>query len=395
MISTATRLLGIHEYYFSQKLREIAGLRAQGHHVLNLGIGSPDLPPSERSISALCEAAQQPQNHAYQSYQGILALREAMSAWYATKFGVNLDASNQILPLIGSKEGIMHLSMTFLESGDVALVPNPGYPSYSVCAKLAGATVRHYDLNAARGWLPDLEELASSDLSSVKIMWVNYPNMPTGANADRGFFDDLIAFGQAHNILIINDNPYAFVLPKGRPLSIMSSVGAFATAVELNSLSKSHNMAGWRIGMLVGDAHYIGEVIRFKSNMDSGMFQPIQVAAVEALRADETWYAALNETYSARQKLAIELLNLLGCKPKLPQTGLFVWAKIPENYADAYTLSDQILEQAKVFITPGGIFGSNGNNYVRISLCATKEVFQAAISRIESSIVSPQKNTKI
>lgn len=381
IIKTAQRLDAIQEYYFSTKLKEIAAMNAAGKGVINLGIGSPDLPPSAETIETLAQTSQNSKNHAYQSYVGIPALREAFANWYQTYFGVTLNPVNEILPLIGSKEGIMHIAMTYLEPGTEALVPNPGYPTYRSASLLAGATLREYELSEQNNWLPNLQALSQQDLSKVRLMWINYPNMPTGAPATRSFFEELIQFGKQHNILIVNDNPYSFVLNENH-LSILSIAGAKEVALELNSLSKSHNMAGWRIGMLAGKAEHLADVLRFKSNMDSGMFLPLQLAAVKALSNSPAWYAALNEIYRKRQQKVFELLQLLDCQFDATQTGMFVWAKIPTKYRDSYELSDEILYNKNVFLTPGGIFGSQGNAYIRISLCAEVSVFEEAIQRL-------------
>jgi LL-diaminopimelate aminotransferase len=380
-ISPASRMNLVQEYYFSTKLKQIAEMRASGIDVLNLGIGSPDLPPSDSTISALSESAQKPQNHAYQSYVGIPALREAMSIFYQNAYGVSLNPTNEILPLIGSKEGIMHISMAYLETGDEVLVPNPGYPTYRAASLLTGATVVDYDLSEENGWLPDLKELAKKDLSKVKLMWVNYPHMPTGAKATKAFFEELRDFASTYNILVVNDNPYSFIL-NDDPQSILSVEGMKEVALELNSLSKSHNMAGWRMGMLMGKAEFINPVLRFKSNMDSGMFLPLQMAAVQALQNDKSWFESLNETYRKRQQKVFEMMELLDCQYDKNQSGMFVWAKIPDKYSTGYQLSDEILEKTGVFITPGGIFGTAGDGYIRTSLCAEVSVFEEAILRI-------------
>lgn len=385
-VNPASRMNLVQEYYFSTKLKQIAEMRASGIDVLNLGIGSPDLPPSAETISALAESAQKPQNHAYQSYVGIPALREAMGNFYQSAYGVSLNPVNEILPLIGSKEGIMHISMAYLEAGDEVLVPNPGYPTYRAASLLTGATVVDYDLSEVNGWLPDLKELAKKDLSKVKLMWVNYPHMPTGAKATKAFFEELRDFALAHNILIVNDNPYSFIL-NDDPQSMLAIKGMKEVALELNSLSKSHNMAGWRMGMLMGKAEFINPVLRFKSNMDSGMFLPLQMAAVKALQNDKTWFDSLNETYRKRQQKVFEMMELLGCQYDKNQSGLFVWAKIPSNYASGFALTDEILEKTGVFITPGGIFGTAGDGYIRTSLCAEVSVFEAAILRIRKGLV--------
>jgi aspartate/methionine/tyrosine aminotransferase len=385
IIAPASRLGEVKEYYFSTKLREIAQMNAAGKQVLNLGIGSPDMAPPKAVISTLIEESQQIGVHGYQSYIGLPELRQAFSEWYATHFKVNLDANSEILPLIGSKEGVMHISMTFLEQGDEVLIPNPGYPAYQAVARLTGATIQTYELAEERGWLPDLEALGKRDLSKVKIMWVNYPHMPTGTQATKQFFSELVAFAKKHQILICNDNPYSFIL-NDNPLSIFSVEGAKEVALELNSLSKAHNMAGWRLGMLGGAAHYIQNVLRFKSNMDSGMFRPVQMAAVKALSLDKSWYQSLNKRYKERQEKVFELMDLLECQYNPNQTGLFVWAKIPAHYKDAFELSDEILYQSNVFITPGGIFGSQGDRYIRASLCSEVSVFDTAIGRIKAAI---------
>ncbi len=382
MIKTASRLGEVKEYYFSRKLREIAELRAAGKDVLNLGIGSPDLSPSQAVLDTLKVESAKENNHAYQTYSGLIELRTAFSDWYKKYYDVSLNPTNEVLPLIGSKEGIMHISMTYLEAGDEVLVPNPGYPAYRAVANLTGATIIDYDLKEENDWLPDLKALAKKDLSKVKIMWLNYPNMPTGTRATKAFFKKIITFGKAHNILIVNDNPYSFILNE-EPLSILSIEGAKDTALELNSLSKSHNMAGWRIGVLVGKAEYLQTILRFKSNMDSGMFKPLQLAAATALQNPQSWYDNLNGIYRERREIVFELLDLLNCKFDRNQVGMFVWAKIPESYQTGFELSDELLEKTYVFITPGGIFGSNGDKYIRVSLCSKKEVFKEAIKRIK------------
>lgn len=384
-IAVAKRLQHTEEYYFSRKLREIDEMNKAGANVINLGIGSPDLPPHPAVIEALNEYAQKPNTHAYQGYKGIPALRNAMAAWYQRFYGVALNADTEVLPLIGSKEGIMHICMTYLQEGDEALVPNPGYPTYRSAVQLSGATVVDYNLEEKNNWLPDLDALSKKDLSRVKLMWVNYPHMPTGAVTNKAFAAQLIQFARKHNILICHDNPYSFIL-NDRPESLLQVEGARDVVLELNSLSKSSNMAGWRIGMLVGKASWINEVLRFKSNMDSGMFQPVQMAAVKALELGQDWYDGLNDIYRGRRKKVFELLELLNCTFDTKQVGMFVWAKIPATAKDGYALTDQILEQAQVFITPGGIFGSNGNGYIRVSLCKDETVFEEAISRIRSKV---------
>jgi LL-diaminopimelate aminotransferase len=381
MIIPAKRLDSIQEYYFSKKLKEIAAMNSNGHHVLNLGIGSPDLPPSDATIAALSLESQNKNQHAYQSYVGIPALRKAFADWYLQHFKVELNPINEILPLLGSKEGIMHTCMTYLERGDKALIPNPGYPAYRAAVTLAGATCIEYDLEEKKGWMVDIDKLSKrKDLNKVKLMWLNYPNMPTGAKATKEFFEELVAFAKENQILLINDNPYSFVL-NTEHLSLLSVEGAREVALELNSLSKSHNMAGWRVGMLAGKSEFLSDILRFKSNMDSGMFLPVQLAAVQALSNDQHWFDELNTIYKVRQEKVFELLHFLACKFDPKQTGMFVWAKIPSNYKSGYELSDKILYDAKVFITPGGIFGSRGDKFIRVSLCSNLEIFEEAIKR--------------
>lgn len=379
----ALRLQGINEYYFSQKLREIDGLNRAGKDIINLGIGSPDMPPHPEVIKILQEESAKPGNHAYQGYKGSATLRQAIATWYSRYYAVELNPETQILPLIGSKEGIMHICMTYLNIGDQALIPNPGYPTYSAAVRLAGGEPLSYDLTAAQNWLPDFEALEHTDLQKVKLMFVNYPHMPTGALPDSAVFGKLVSFAQKHSILLVHDNPYSFIL-NDQPRSIMSTAGAMDVAIELNSLSKSHNMAGWRVGMLVGASDRINEILKFKSNMDSGMFLPLQLAAARALELDELWHSSVNDAYKKRQTKVFQLLEMLDCKFEATQAGMFVWASVPEKYADGYGLSDELLASAGVFITPGGIFGSNGNIYVRVSLCASEEKVEQAIVRIKN-----------
>ncbi|MEI5986238.1 MULTISPECIES: pyridoxal phosphate-dependent aminotransferase [Sphingobacterium] len=384
-IEVAKRLQLTEEYYFSKKLREIDEMNKNGAQVINLGIGSPDLPPHPEVIKTLQEQAALPNTHGYQSYKGIPVLRQAMADWYRRYYQVELNPNTEILPLIGSKEGIVHICMTYLQEGDKALIPNPGYPAYASAVRISGATIVPYELSADNNWLPDLEELEQSDLQDVKLMWINYPHMPTGTLANSNFFERIIAFGKKHNILICHDNPYSFILNE-HPQSIMAVEGAMETAIELNSLSKSSNMAGWRIGMLIANEQRIGEILRFKSNMDSGTFYPLQMAAAKALSLDKSWYTQLNEEYKLRRVKVFELMDLLNCKYDPNQVGLFVWAKIPATYQDSYQLADDILYKAHVFITPGGIFGSAGEQYIRISLCAQTAVYELAINRIKESL---------
>lgn len=383
IISPASRLGEVQEYYFSMKLREIARMRAEGKLVLNLGIGSPDLPPAQEVMDELSNWAGYKDVHGYQSYTGIPELRRAFADWYAQWFGATLDPEGEVLPLMGSKEGLMHIAMSFLEAGDEALVPNPGYPAYRAVSNLAGATAREYRLEENLGWMPDLDALGRQDLSRVKLLWANYPNMPTGAQAREGFFGELVAFARRHGILVVNDNPYAFILNQEQR-SILSVPGAREVALELNSLSKAHNMAGWRIGMLAGREDYLKVVLRFKSNMDSGMFKPLQLAAVKALQSPPSWYGSLNAVYRERREAVFQLLDLLGCAYDKGQVGMFVWAKVPEHYASGYELSDETLYYHHVFLTPGGIFGSQGERFIRISLCSDGALYEEAIRRIEN-----------
>ncbi len=383
IVHVARRIEHVAEYYFSQKLRQIQQMNELGEPVLNLGIGSPDLPPEEGVLKELSREVLESDHHAYQSYIGLPELRRAFAKWYSDYFEVSLDADCEVLPLMGSKEGLMHIAMSFLEEGDEVLVPNPAYPAYAAVSHLAGARVRYYDLSEEKSWLPELEVLEREDLQGVKIMWLNYPHMPTGASASKALFAELVAFAERHKMLLVNDNPYAFIL--NRPLSILSVPGAKRVALELNSLSKSHNMAGWRIGMLAGAAPYLQAVLRFKSNMDSGMFKPLQLAAAKALSLGRAWYAQQNEVYAARREKAFELLDLLRCSYDGSAGGLFVWAKIPERFAFAEVFSDLLLEKARVFITPGMVFGSRGQRYLRMSLCNEESVFEEAASRVRRS----------
>ncbi len=382
-MKTAKRLEGIGEYYFSQKLREIEALNKEGKAIINLGIGSPDLPPHPDVIKILQEEAAKLNTHAYQSYKGSPALRKAMGDWYKKWYNTDLDPDTEILPLIGSKEGIMHICMTYLDKGDQSLVPNPGYPTYSSAVKLAGGKAVEYKLKEKNNYEPDFEKIARQDLSKVKLLFINYPQMPTGQLPSPALFEKLVAFGREHNILIVHDNPYSFILNE-QPMSLLSIAGAKDCVVELNSLSKSHNMAGWRIGMLAGSEKRITEILRFKSNMDSGMFLPAQLAAAKALSLGNDWYDGVNAVYRERREAVFALLSLLGCKYSTDQAGMFVWAKIPAAYKDGYALSDAVLYKANVFITPGGIFGKEGTKYIRVSLCAPVERFEASIDRIKN-----------
>ncbi|MCA5004900.1 pyridoxal phosphate-dependent aminotransferase [Sphingobacterium bovistauri] len=383
-IQVAKRLQHTEEYYFSKKLREIDEMNKAGAQVINLGIGSPDLPPHPDVIKELTAQASLSNTHGYQNYKGAPALRQAMADWYSRYYRVNLDANTEILPLIGSKEGIVHICMTYLQEGDEVLIPNPGYPAYTSAVRVTGATPVPYTLSQSNNWLVDFEELEKSDLSKVKMMWINYPHMPTGALANTEFFEKVIAFGKKYNILICHDNPYSFIL-NDSPESIMTVKGAKEVAIELNSLSKSSNMAGWRIGMLVANETRIGEILRFKSNMDSGMFLPLQLAAAKALNLDKSWYTQLNEEYAERRKKVFEIMDLLNCKYNLNQVGLFVWAKVSDKYRNSYELSNKVLYDTNVFITPGGIFGTAGDQFIRISLCANPTNLDKAITRIKEN----------
>jgi LL-diaminopimelate aminotransferase len=379
----ARRLDGIGEYYFSQKLREIDELNKQGKNIINLGIGSPDMPPHPDVIRTLQEESVKPNVHGYQSYKGSPLLRKAMSDWYKVWYGVELDPDTEILPLIGSKEGIMHICMTYLDKGDEALVPNPGYPTYRSAIMLAGGKCKEYKLREKNNYEPDFDKLSKKSLKKVKLMFVNYPQMPTGQLPSRELFEKLVAFGNENEILIIHDNPYSFILNED-PMSLLSIEGAKDCVLELNSLSKSQNMAGWRVGMLCGAKERIDEVLRFKSNMDSGMFLPVQLAAAKALTLGKEWYDEVNKVYKIRREKAFDLLDRLGCNYSTQQAGLFVWAKIPTNYENGFELSDDVLNNSNVFITPGGIFGDAGEKYVRVSLCAPVGRFEEAIKRIKN-----------
>lgn len=387
-VTPAERVGNVKEYYFSRKLREVAEMNARGLDVISLGIGGPDLPPSQEVIATLCDAANDPRNHSYQSYTGIPELREAFARWYARWYGVELNPSTEILPLIGSKEGIMHITMALVNPGDCVLVPDPGYPTYTSVSRLAGAEIIKYSLLPERGWMPDfdlLDTLPEVKEGRVKVMWLNYPNMPTGTPATRELFERAVRFGREHGVLIVNDNPYSFILkPSGvRPLSILEVEGAKETAMEMNSLSKSHNMAGWRVAMLAGNPEFISWVLRVKSNIDSGQFRPVMLAAARALDLGEEWYEELNAVYTDRRKVAEEIMQALGCEFDPAQRGLFLWGRIPEAEESSEAMADRILYDKRVFVTPGFIFGRNGERYIRISLCATEENLRRALDRIK------------
>lgn len=377
----ARRLDSVKEYYFSKKLKEIAQLNANGADIISLGIGGPDRPPHKDVIDTLCSEAAVASNHSYQPYVGIPQLRQAFAAWYLRFYGVSLDANTEIQPLIGSKEGILHTTLAFVNPGDGVLVPNPGYPTYSSVSRLAEAEIFTYDLLESNNWQPDFDQLEAMPLDKIKLMWVNYPNMPTGAQAIMELFQRLVDFGKRHGIVIVNDNPYSFILHE-KPLSILSVPGAKDIAIEMNSMSKSHNMAGWRIGMLASNPQFIQWILKVKSNIDSGQFKPMMLAAVKALEAPDSWYEDVNATYSRRRKIAEKIMATLGCTFDPRQGGLFLWGKIADDMESAEAVSDKLLYDARVFITPGFIFGSNGERYIRISLCATEEKMTEALERI-------------
>ncbi len=398
MIEVSSRLNGIGEYYFSTKLKEIEGLNKAGHAVINLGIGSPDLPPHPSVVEALQEAAGRDNTHAYQSYKGSPILRNAISGWYKKWYNVNVDPDSEVLPLIGSKEGIMHICMTYLQEGDAALIPNPGYPTYASAVKLAGGEVLSYKLDAEHQWHPDLtdwkERITKFNATShgrVKLIFLNYPHMPTGQLSDKNLLQEIIEFAKRENIMVVHDNPYSFIL-NDEPSSLFEFDKSKEVVIELNSLSKSHNMAGWRVGMIVASAENINSILRFKSNMDSGMFLPVQLAAAKALELGADWFEKVNLQYAERKSVACRLLNLLGCTYTENQVGMFIWASIPAGYDSGYTLSDKLLRESFVFITPGGIFGDAGDQYIRVSLCSKKEVLEEAITRIEKSINRKEMN---
>lgn len=382
MIHTADRLHTVEEYYFSKKLREVRGLMAEGRPIINMGIGSPDLAPATAIIESIQNAVTDTGAHQYQSYQGLPQLRQAIADFYASRFGVTADPTTEILPLMGSKEGIMHISMAFLNQGDEVLIPNPGYPTYSAVTKLVGAVPKYYNLTSDNNWFPDVEALQLQDLSKVKIMWISYPHMPTGATADEGQFATLIAFAKKNDILLVNDNPYSFVL-NDQPKSILAVAGAKKVALELNSLSKTFNMAGWRVGMVLGSSEHINAILKVKSNMDSGMFYGIQKGAITALESSQEWFDGLNKVYTLRRELIFQLADKLNCSYDKNAVGLFVWAKLPEGSKPAEDIIDEVLYDKNIFITPGTIFGSNGEGYIRFSLCVPEEKIKEAIGRFE------------
>jgi aspartate/methionine/tyrosine aminotransferase len=380
MIQTADRLNTVQEYYFSKKLREVRGLMAQGKPIINMGIGSPDLTPSEHVLKAIQDSVFDAGAHQYQSYQGLPQLREAIASFYKEKFDVTADSTTEILPLMGSKEGIMHISLAFLNAGDEVLIPNPGYPTYTSVTNLVGAVPKYYDLTADNDWFPNLEELEKQDLSKVKIMWLSYPHMPTGATATKEQFVKIVAFAKRHDILLVNDNPYSFVL-NTEPASILSISNSKEVCLELNSLSKTFNMAGWRVGFVLGSEDHINAILKVKSNMDSGMFYGIQKGAIAALESSDDWFVELNKVYSARRELIFQLADTLGCTYDREAVGMFVWAKLPEGSVASEEFIDDILYKKDLFITPGTIFGSNGEGYIRFSLCITEDKIKEAIAR--------------
>ena len=383
VIEPARRTYAVSEYYFSKKLKEVAEMNARGLDVINLGVGSPDLPPAEDAVEILCNSARQANTHGYQPYVGILELRKAFADWYKKWYNVDLNPNTEIQPLIGSKEGILHISLAFLNQGDGVLIPNPGYPTYSSVSHLVEAKIIPYDLKEENQWQPDFAALEKTDLTNVKLMWVNYPHMPTGTPATRELFEKLVAFGKKHNIVVVNDNPYSFIL-NDHPMSILEIEGAKEICIEMNSLSKSHNMPGWRMAMLASNSQFVQWILKVKSNVDSGQFKPMMLAAAQALQAPKAWYDGMNKVYQQRRKIAEKMMEALNCRFDPKQSGLFLWGKIPSEYENSEVLADEILNKARVFITPGFIFGSNGNNYIRISLCCKEEQLQEALNRVKS-----------
>ena len=382
-IQPAERLSLVSEYYFSRKLKEVAQMNAEGMDIISLAIGSPDMPPSEKTIETLCEVASRPDTHGYQPTMGTPELRKAMADFYKRWYVVDLNPANEILPLIGSKEGILHVTLAFVNPGEEVLVPNPGYPTYTSLSKILGAKIVNYDLMEDNGWQPDFEQLEKMDLSKVKLMWTNYPNMPTGGNARMETYERLVEFARKHNIVVVNDNPYSFILNE-KPMSLLQVEGAKDYCIEFNSLSKSHNMPGWRVGMCISNPTFISWILKVKSNIDSGTFRGIQLAAAEALKNDVEWHREANiNTYARRRKYAEQIMDALGCKYDHNQVGMFLWGRIPDSYSNCEELTERVLHEARVFITPGFIFGSKGERYIRISLCAKEEKIQAALERIE------------
>ena len=384
MIQPAERLQLVSEYYFSRKLKEVAQLNAEGKDIISLAIGSPDMPPSPETIDVLCENARKADAHGYQPTIGIPELRSAMARFYKRWYGVELDPAKEIQPLIGSKEGILHVTLALCNPGDKVLVPNPGYPTYTSLSKILGQQIVNYDLLESNGWQPDFDQLEKMDLSGVKLMWTNYPNMPTGGRASRELYEKIVAFAKKHDIVVVNDNPYSFILNKEEHLSILQVPGAKDCCIEFNSMSKSHNMPGWRVGMIATNSTFIQWILKIKSNIDSGTFRPLQLAAAQAYDNTEDWHTQANiHTYATRRKIAEEIMTTLGCTFDPKQQGMFLWGRIPEKYADVEDLTEKVLHEGRVFITPGFIFGSNGKRFVRISLCAKDEKMQEALERIK------------
>ncbi len=385
-VKPADRLSAVQEYYFSRKLKEVAMLNAQGQDIISLAIGSPDMPPSKQTVDKLCETAAQPTAHGYQPTVGIPELRQAMANFYKRWYDVDLDPKTEIQPLIGSKEGILHTTLAFCNPGDEVLVPNPGYPTYTSLSKILGAKIVNYNLREDNGWQPDFEELEKMNLDRVKLMWTNYPNMPTGGNARMETYEKLVDFARRHGIVVVNDNPYSFILNEGKKMSILQVPGAKECCIEFNSMSKSHNMPGWRVGMCASNPEFISWILKIKSNIDSGTFRGIQLAAAEALNTnDDAWHKEYNvENYRRRRKIAEEIMTVLGCTFDPSQVGMFLWGKIPEKYANVEDLTERILHEARIFVTPGFIFGSNGQRYLRISLCAKDEKMAEALQRIKA-----------
>ena len=381
----ADRLADVKEYYFSRKLKEVAAMNAAGKDVISLAIGSPDMPPSPQTIETLCTEARKPTAHGYQPTMGIAELRQAMAQFYKRWYGVSLDPDSEIQPLIGSKEGILHVTLAFVNPGEEVLVPNPGYPTYTSLSKLLGAKVVNYDLLPQNGWQPDFDALEKMDLSRVKLMWTNYPNMPTGAKAQRQTYQRLVEFALQHGIIVVNDNPYSFILNEGERLSILQIPRAKECCIEFNSMSKSHNMPGWRVGMLASNKQFVQWILKVKSNIDSGTFRAIQLAAAKAYENSDQWHQQANvETYARRRRLAEQIMQILHCTFDPEQTGMFLWGRIPETFTDVEELTERVLHEARVFITPGFIFGTNGSRYIRISLCAKEEKMLEALERIKA-----------
>ena len=384
MIKPADRLASVNEYYFSRKLKEVAAMNAQGMDIISLAIGSPDMPPSDSTIETLCNEARKADAHGYQPTVGIPQLRQAMANFYKRWYGVELNPNNEIQPLIGSKEGILHVTLAFVNPGDGVLVPNPGYPTYTSLSKLLGARIVNYDLLESNGWQPDFEQLEQMDLTGIKLMWTNYPNMPTGGQAQMETYERLVRFAKEHDIVIVNDNPYSFILNEGEKLSILQVEGAKDCCIEFNSMSKSHNMPGWRVGMLATNSEFISWILKVKSNIDSGTFRALQLAAAQAYDNTDQWHSVANiETYAKRRAMAQEIMDTLQCSYDPNQVGMFLWGKIPEKYANVEDLTERVLHEARVFITPGFIFGSNGKRYIRLSLCAKEDKLAEALERIK------------